>query len=259
VVPHLAPHAADFPPYPSWAALNPEARERMRAELDRSLEPARAAGISARVEVGEGDVVSEILREARELPADLVALGTHGRGGFERWVLGSVTEKVLRKAPCPVLTAPPPLEGAPSVGPLKRILCPVDFSESSMKALTQAIGLAEESDAELVVLHVLEWLTEVETRPEGVDVPAFRRQLEDDARERLRKAIPQSAREWCRPQEVLLAGKAWRQILCLARERDVELIVMGVHGRNPLDLMLFGSTTHHVIREARCPVLTIRS
>ncbi len=263
VVQQLAPHSAAFPPYPSWMALNPEARERLRTELDRFVEPARAAGVPVRLEISDGDTVSEILRVARSLPADLLAMGTHGRGGFERWVLGSVTEKVLRKAPCPVLTVPPPLEGAAASAPVlfQRILCPVDFSEASMMALNYALTLAEESDTELILLHVLDWLAEGEplARAESFDMPALRRHLEEDARERLRRAIPEEARAWCRPHEVVRAGKPWRQILCLAGEHDVHLIVMGVHGRNALDRALFGSTTHHVIREARCPVLTIRT
>lgn len=83
-------------------------------------------------------------------------MGTHGRGGFERLFLGSVTEKVLRTARCPVLTVPPPAEGAPS-GPVlyKTILCPLDFSDSSMRALEYALSLAKESHARVILLHVL--------------------------------------------------------------------------------------------------------
>ena len=91
------------------------------------------------------------------MKADLLVIGTHGRSGFERLVLGSVTEKVLRKASCPVLTVPKRLPDAVPVGPVlfKRILCPVDFSESSLHALSYAVSMAQEADGQLTVLHVV--------------------------------------------------------------------------------------------------------
>jgi nucleotide-binding universal stress UspA family protein len=187
-------------------------------------------------------------------------MGTHGRGGFERWVLGSVTEKVLRKVGCPVMTIPPPFEGTRAPVAFKRILCALDFSEASLNALRYALSLAQENDAELALLHAVEWLVEDQpgAEPPVFDVPEYRRYLERDARARLHRAVPEEARDWCHPVELLGAGRAWKEILRVARERESQLIVMGVHGRSAVDLMLFGSTTHHVIRSACCPVLTIR-
>lgn len=257
VVPQVLPHPLIAPAYPTWVALNPEAREQLLGELRRFVE---SAAERTETDIREGEVVDEILVEADSLPADLVVMGTHGRGGFERWVLGSVTEKVLRKAACPVMTIPTPFE--PTGGPVvfNRILCALDFSEASLNALRYALSLAQENDAELVLLHAVEWLVEDQpgAEPPLFDVPEYRRHLERDARERLHGAVPEEARNWCRPVEVLVAGRAWKEILRVARERQVQLIVMGVHGRSVVDLMLFGSTTHHVIRSAGCPVLTIR-
>jgi nucleotide-binding universal stress UspA family protein len=71
--------------------------------------------------------------------------------------------------------------------------------------------------------------------------------------------IPNEARTWCTPEVLIAKGSSYREILRVAREHDADVIVMGVHGRNAVDLMVFGSTTHHVIREAHCPVLTLRS
>ena len=202
-----------------------------------------------------------ILDRAKSLVANLIVMGTHGRGGLDRLVLGSVTEKVLRKASCPVLTVPPPVSGPPAEAPLlfKRILCALDFSDWSMKALTYALALAEEADARLYVMHVLEgFRAEEMTAYPDFDLSRYTQHLEQDAQARLQKAIPEGARTWCEPVEVLSSGRAYREILREAQEQDVHLIVMGVHGRNPVDLMLFGSTTHHVIRASTCPVLTLR-
>ena len=249
--------------YPPWAVLDPAVRGRLRSALEALAAPASALGIPVRIEVYEGRVVVEILERARSWPADVVVMGTHGRGGFERWVLGSVTEKLLRKAPCPVLTVPPPAEGLHPSGAVlfRRIVCPVDFSGASLAALARALKLAEESCAEITVVHVLEFLVEDEpgTRIAGFDVPEFRRYLEKDARERLHALVPEDARDWCRPREEVVGGRPGREILRLAEERQADLVVMGVRGRNPVDLVLFGSTTHHVVRGARCPVLVVHT
>ena len=249
--------------YPPWAVLDPAVTGRLQAALSALAAPAADVGVQVRPVLYEGRVVREILERARGWPADVLVMGTHGRGGFERWVLGSITEKVLRQAPCPVLTVPPPAEGLHPTGTVlfRRIVCPVDFSGPSVAALHHALRLAEESGAEITVLHVLEWLVEEEpgAKIAGFDVPEFRRHLERDAWEKLKGLVPPEARDWCRPREEVVGGRPWREILRTAEARGAELVVMGVRGRNPVDLALFGSTTHHVVRGANCPVLVVHT
>jgi nucleotide-binding universal stress UspA family protein len=211
------------------------------------------------VVIDNGNVANRVLDRALSLPADLIVMGTHGAGGFEHLVLGSVAEKVLRKATCPVMTVPPQSRTTSKV-PVKRLLCPVDFSESSLSALQFGFSIAQESDAELTILHVFEWLPGDEAltnRP--INVPEYRRQLEHDFDEKLHALVPDSVRDWCRPRTRTAHGKAYREILAAATEENVDLILMGVQGRNALDLMLFGSTTNQVVRRATCPVLTLRA
>lgn len=214
---------------------------------------------AADVVVVEGSPVREILRQAEETRTDLLVMGTHGRSGFEALFLGSVTEKVLRTTHVPVLTVPATVERVESVV-YKTILCSIEFSDPSMRALEYALTLAEETGARLVMLHVVEQLVDA---PAGELSPfslqEYRRHLEEDARVRLRSAVPDEARVWCTPEERVLSGKAYRAILDIAQQEKVEVIVMGVHGKGALSRRLFGSTTHHVIREARCPVLTLRA
>jgi nucleotide-binding universal stress UspA family protein len=249
--------------YPPWAVLDPALRGRLTEALEVLAAPAAQTRTPIRFGVYEGRVVAEILDRARSWPADVVVMGTHGRGGFERFVLGSVTEKVLRKAPCPVLTVPPPAPGLQPDGSVlfRRIVCPVDFSGASSAALGYALRLAEESRAEITVLHVLEWLAEEEPRARiaGFDVPEYRRWLEKDARARLHALVPDEARDWCRPREVVVGGRPWPEVLRVAEETSADLVVMGVRGRSPVDLALFGSTTHHVVRGARCPVMVVHT
>jgi nucleotide-binding universal stress UspA family protein len=248
--------------YPPWSVLDPAVRGRLGKALDALVERSAPGAVAVTSKVVEGGVVAELLARARSWPADLIVMGTHGRGGFERWVLGSVTEKLLRQAPCPVLTVPPPAIGVHPEGSVlfRRIVCPVDFSPASLAALSHALRLAEESCAELHVLNVVEWLAEDPgTKTPGFDVPEFRQHLQRDAEQRLATLIPAEARDWCKPHELVTRGRPWREILRVAEEQDAEIVVMGVRGRNSLDLALFGSTTHHVVRGARCPVLVLHT
>ena len=218
---------------------------------------ASAGPLDVEVVVESGPPANRILTRAGALPADLIVIGTHGAGGFEHLVLGSVAEKVLRKAACPVLTVPHHARTTSRM-PFKRLLCPVDFSESSLAALEFAFSLAQEGDAELTILHIFDAGDEPLTdRP--INVPEYRRQLEHDLTVKLDALVPDSVRSWCRPVTRTAHGKAYREILGIATEENCDLIVMGVHGRNALDLMLFGSTTNQVVRRATCPVLTLRS
>jgi nucleotide-binding universal stress UspA family protein len=184
-------------------------------------------------------------------------MGTHGLSGLDRALLGSVTEKVLRQALCPVLTVPPVL-AAPTKIPYKRLLCPVDFSASSLSALRYAFALAEEADASLTILHVFDWPRDSDPLVDGINTKEFRRIIEEDARERLDALVTDDVRQWCLPSTAVAYGKPRDAILELATKEEMDLIVMGVRGRNTVDLTVFGSTTHHVVRRAACPVLTLR-
>jgi nucleotide-binding universal stress UspA family protein len=217
-----------------------------------------ASGVRVDVFVEGGRPAPRILESARSLPADLIVIGTHGASGFEHLVLGSVTEKVLRQATCPVLTVPPHSRSTAKL-PFKRILCPVDFSDSSVAAIDFALSLAQEGDAELTVVYVFEGWPDNESEAMRVySIPEYRRDLEREITGKLQALIPDSTRDWCRPSVRLGYGKPYREILGMATEEAADLIVMGVHGRNALDLMLFGSTTNQVVRRATCPVLTLR-
>jgi nucleotide-binding universal stress UspA family protein len=234
-----------------------------RAAVERALREAmRAAGATvphAAVVAEAGDPVTTIVGQAAVLSADLIVMGTHGRGGFERFLLGSVTEKVLRKAPCPVLTVPPRAGGAPQADvAFTRILCPMDFSAGAQQALGFALDLARQSNGAVTVLHVIEWFTE-EARLSFVDfdVAAFRRRLARDARERLRALLDEANRAGCAIAEEVAFGRPHREVLRVAGQQESDLIVMGAQGRGPGHVLL-GSTTDQVVRAATCPVLTVR-
>ena len=203
-----------------------------------------------------------ILAQVAATQADLLVLGTHGRSGFQRLFLGSVTEKVIRKVKCPTLIVPP---RAPDIAPgapveFHRVLCPIDFSDGSLAALEYAINLSEEADGQLTLLHVTEMPAALTQEPFVVEdeIDRIREAAATDARRKLANLIPENARAYCTIDTAVVEGRAYREILRRATEKKTDLIVMGVHGRGALDLLLFGSTTHHVIRASACPVLIVR-
>ena len=240
-------------------------RDQLLADTREFAETESAPGITIEALVREGDTAAEILEQAAGMKADLLVIGTHGRSGFERLLLGSVAEKVLRKANCPVLTVPKRLPDAVPAGPVlyKRILCPVDFSDSSLHALKYAISMAQEADGQLTVLHVvaheLENAADIEdiVSDAGMTIGSFVKQREEALRRRLQEVVA-TAPEFCTVESLMTHGKPWREVLRVAAERQSDLIVMGVQGRGAADLLFFGSTAQHVVREASCPVMTLR-
>jgi nucleotide-binding universal stress UspA family protein len=247
--------------------LTIEDRDTALAAMRRFAEA--EAGPKARIgfDVAEGNPANEILDRAKTRKNDLIVMGTHGRSGFERLLLGSVTEKVLRKATCPVLSVP---RRAPDVVPtppvlFKNILCPVDFSDCSIQALYYAMSLANESGAGLTVVHVVEIPPEapVDEHETILSWPRSLREYvamaEADRAGRLKELIAGVSGTSGSVSTVLASGKAYREILRIAAEQATELIVIGVHSRGVADMLFLGSTTQHVVRQATCPVLTIRS
>jgi len=236
----------------------------LRRETAAFFDAATRRGISLDVLVDVGQPARDILDRASTLPADMIVMGTHGAGGFEHLMLGSVTEKVVRKSRCPVLTVPPQAEGRSPL-PFTRLLCAVDFSDASLSAVKFALSLARESGARLTLLHVLEWPWHEPPPPAIDELPAaqaaalaeFRRYSEGSALKRLESLVPESD-PVSRVTTRLKSGKPHVQVLEVAAEEQSDVIIIGVQGRNALDVALFGSTTNQVVRRATCPVLTLR-
>jgi nucleotide-binding universal stress UspA family protein len=240
--------------------LEPRSHEQMVEMVRDFAEPAFRAGLDPDCLVREGPIVPEILAEAKRARADLVTLGTHGRGGFERFILGSVAEKVLHKAPCPVLTVGRRAQAAAprAAADLRSILCPVDFSPTSRLALSHALSLAERSKARLTLLYVLEWTQSPIRAPQAESLTRYREQLQEDALHELRAAVPAGARDWCDVHERVALGTPWRRIVHAMSEEHADLAVLGVQGASRAEQVVFGSVVNEVVRHATCPVLTVR-
>lgn len=239
----------------------PMPREEVLAELRLVVEAAGAGSVEPTLAAEAGEPSRTIVDQAVAIAADLVVMGTHGRSGFERLMLGSIAEKVLRKAPCPVLMVPPHVVATrPADVRFKQILCPMDFSPSALLAFGFALDLARQADGAVTVLHVIDWLAEQEPRADAhFNVPEYRQHLIDDARQRVKALIAEESRASSSTQDAVALGRAHREIVRLAGESPVDLIVMGAQGHGGLELALFGSTTQQVVRAAACPVLTVRA
>jgi len=141
----------------------------------------------------------------------------------------------------------------------RRILCPVDFSEGSVRAVRYAVSLAEEARAQLILLHVLDIPPEILTQPvsAAIDIDRIRAVAATEATRQLQALVPDPQPNNCTLKPVVREGAVYREILEVAEERRANLIVMTVRGRGAIDLMVFGSNTARVMRAAACPVLVL--
>lgn len=244
--------------------IDPADLQELRDRVTVTCKPALDAGVSLKIVIVGGAPVPVILEHAASNAVDLIVMGTHGASGFQHLMLGSVTEKVLRKAACPVLTVPPRAHTGP-VATFRHVLCAVDFSECSRQAVRAAATLVESSAAALTLLHVMEWPWHEPPVPGMEGVPPaqvealleYRRYLESSARDGL-KGLVASALPGREVSTVIRFGKPYLELLEAARESQADLIVLGVRGRSAVDIGFFGSTTNHVVRGATCPVLTVK-
>lgn len=223
----------------------------------------REAGVAvpARRAVLDGPIARSIASHAAEIRADILVAGTHGRSGFQHALIGSTAERLLHKAPCPVLTVPPAADepGSADRVRLTHVLCGLDFSPSSLKGLALALSLAQEHGCRLSLVHVVEVLSEEEALAQASqrvgDYVATRRA---NAKREIARVVPAEARSWCDVSEVVELGSPAAVLLRLAEDRAADMIVLGSQGRGPIGRALFGSTTQSVVRHATCPVLTAR-
>jgi nucleotide-binding universal stress UspA family protein len=217
--------------------------------------------------VREGNVWEELRAVIREKQVDLVVVGTHGRQGIEKLVLGSVAEQIFREADGLVLTVGPhsrldaPLEGTDGVG---SILFPTDFGEASPHALPHAISFCNHFGARLVLLHVAPVMPIPETfswsrTPD--DITQMREDAHQKALKRLHEFVSESAPLSAAPEFLVEFGKHGESILRVARSLKTDLIIMGLnHSKHAGALSHVPQTTaYKVVTEAHCSVLTVRN
>jgi nucleotide-binding universal stress UspA family protein len=207
-----------------------QAAQQSLADFVKDVLGERAAWVETRVV--DGLPADGVRAAAERVHADLIVMGTHGRGGLNRWMLGSVAERVVRESSIPVLT----VRSEPR-WPIRRVLCPVHDTPASRQALRMAAGLSACLRAELTVLHVLE--------------------ASGDKALALCDWIPAEERARCTTRELVRHGDAAEEIIKVAAEEPFDLLVIGAAKRSFFEGMVLGTTTIRAVRHAPCPVLTV--
>lgn len=224
------------------------------ARLEERLPRAEREKNGGTAEVIHGLPATAIVRHAANIGADLIVMGTHGRGGVAHLLLGSVAERVVRTAPCPVLT----IREQPARA-ISRILVPTDFSANSDDALDYAVEMAGGLGAGIRLLHVLDdplVADGLAAEAYIVEAPTLRTKMLEDAQAKL--AHRRAHRDpQVRIESEVLFGHGAKTIAEYAAG-NFDLIVMGTHGRTGVAHLLLGSVAERLVRMAPCPVLTVR-
>ena len=228
----------------------------LRLRLDRAARDAGAPDATIAV-VRDVKAVAAIQRYAEDVDADLLVVGTHGRTGVARLLLGSVAEACVASAPCPVLTVP---RGPEPVGPSPEapVLVAVDFSDRSRSAVAAGRHLADLYGAGLELVHVVrDGGPYPGLAPNILSLVDFDPAQGETVRERLARfaeTVPGAA-----PDALHVGlGDPSRVVAALAADRGAGAVALGTHGRRGLAHALIGSVAEAALRRSPCPVLTLR-
>ena len=233
----------------AWAAMAEAAEKETKEDAGRLNEQLQC--IEHEVVIGEGNIWEVVSGLIKEKEIDLVVLGTRGRTGLGKTILGSVAEQILRQSPCAVLTVGPHVNvWSDEYAKMREILYATDLTADSPTAAPYAISLALENQAHLVLLHVIEdgKAGDLVDSPEVVDVKE----------RKLQQLVTEQAGLWCDPTYIVEQGPAAEKILDVAKRRHTDLIVMGARPAKGLATHLNIGTVHNVVSQATCPVLTVR-
>jgi len=243
---------------------NPKSREQTIATVEEIAQAemqkvdSQLAGLphDTTVEWGTGTTVWPAVQKAiQQSRPGLIVVGTHGRTGTQKILLGSVAEEIFRRSPVPVLTIGPSVSrGTHSDGRFRAVLFATDFGSESDIAAQYAMSLAEENQARLILLHVINGPRQGNGNSPMLSAAEVMHQLHE--------IVPPEAELWCRPEPVVEYGNPAKMVLAAARDRGADLIVLGVHGspnwRGPVS-PLERAIAHKVVAHSPCPVLTARS
>lgn len=246
--------------YVSVGTLYEDAHSEAQEKIQRIA--SRLGGLPHRTYLRHGLVWKNLSEIVKENQIDLIVVGTHGRAGLGKLLLGSVAEDILRHAPCPVLTVGPKVRGharlpeirgkgremAPAELELEQIVYATNFSPASLTVAPVAIALAEEFGSRLTLMHVIEDYSSLEERPGPIESGV--RQLQ--------ALVPKDAALAYAPETVMEFGFAWQCIVNAAAEREADLIVLGARPADGATRVPW-TTVHRVVAHANCPVLTVRS
>jgi nucleotide-binding universal stress UspA family protein len=266
-------HVGATPTYSMTQAWSPsmhmpiqELQERMKREsqalVERWLQSDVPPGVEARTILREGFPPEEIVAEAND--HDLVVIGTHGRTGADRVVLGSVAERVVRHCKVPVLVAPGAARepGRRVDTPFENVLVAVDFSDSSIRALRAGIAMARTSGAKITLLHVgiseAIMISQIWMDAVSPAMVELHDRMAREAQRQLDRVMQDEVPEPLRGQALLREGIAAPTIVQQVTLGSYDLVVMGTHGHTGMQRVILGSAAERVLRLSPVPVLVVR-
>ena len=240
----------------SVTLLNEQINGNIKNYMDKLFSDDDRKHVSISEVVKQGNIVESINEHARDIRADLIVMGTHGRQGIDHAIMGSVTEKIVRTAPCPVVT----LRENPKRKKTKNILFTTDFSEYSFLALPFALNIARKFKAKLYQVYVVEPFVNDPANPNNhfPDDRLFEK-VENSAYDLFNTLNKESENSGIEiNQEVITGFAPHADIVEYVKKQAIDLIVIATHGHSGIKHMLLGSTTARIVRYAPCPVLSIK-
>lgn len=260
VVLHAADPANPELHFPDLDAAYEEIEEWARARMDDAVPEVAHPEVHVRQFQERGISAAPVIADhVEEHDVDLVVLGTHGRRGLRRMLLGSVAEEVLRSVRSPVLTV---RDGDREHGePPGRILAPIDFSEGSGAGLRWAGEMARRTGAELVVFHVVNELAYPDPYfAQAANFRAMARAASEHVPEAMKQRVAEVLGEEAAASAKIhmQAGPPAPTIADFVEEHEVGMVVMGSHGRTGVERVLLGSVAEGVVRRSHAPVLVVR-
>ena len=233
----------------AWTVMVEASEKEAKEQIQRLNEQLNS--VEHEVVIGQGNITETITNLIKEREIDLVVVGTRGRTKLGKALLGSVAEQILRQAPCPVLTVGPHVTmELPREPGSREILYATDLAAEFPAAAPYAISLAQENQAHLILLHV------IENRKTGELVSPS--EVVDSKMRKLRQLVPPGAELWCQPGCCVEQGAPAEKILTVANRLQADLIVLGARPAKGLAMHLDMGTVHKVVSQATCPVLTVR-
>lgn len=230
------------------------AEQAARAAVDRVEQVGEEADCRVRTHVEHGIPHESVLGFVADNDVDLVVMGTHGRTGLERFLLGSVTERVLRGSPVPVLTTH--IDGG-ILPNYEHLLVPTDGSEGARDALDHAVDIATAAGARLTVLSVVDSRAFTGGFETGPTLPNIREQLQEYAEDAASALVERATEAGVDVESAVTVGLPANEITAYAEANDADLVVMGTHGRSGLERLILGSVTERVVRTSETPVLAV--
>jgi len=241
--------------FPMTAEAAQQRRHEQAARMLSALvAPEDQDDLNVQVRIRHGHIQNEIRRAIREENVGLAVIGTHGRGLFGEWLIGSVAQDLLRAVPSPIVT----VAHLPRTMSFSRILFATDFSEASRAAFELSLDLAEAWDGELIAMHSVE----AEEMAYGGAIPlaglaAEKDYLTGEARKKMADLSADAMRRRIKIETVLADGAAAGKVLETADRVDADVIVIGVEKKGMVERVMVGTTAERVVREARVPVLCV--